>query len=261
MKVENSRVVYTAVFGDYDNVSPVDINWECDFVCFTDNPSLVAPGWDLAVVPLNGESPSARNRWYKFMPHEFLQDYQHSLYIDGNISVLKDPSKLFDKYLTDYLIAIPKHEDRNCAYFESEVCIKLGKVDKEVTRSQMKFGMTENGIIFRSHNSELIKVLMINWWSEYCSGGKRDQFSLPYLIWKHNVAVCNVEEGPRICEDFFTINLHAIDEKKTYLQRLARRANGRKHLGIHYYIISKLVYMLVTVRDTLIKNNKRKGRQ
>ena len=257
----NRRVVYTAVFGNYDHLPPVNLAWSCDFICFTDSRTLVSPGWKVIVCELNGESPAQANRRYKILAHEYLADYELSLYIDANIRILLDPNSLFTKYLQHGIIAIPKHQDRDCAYEEARTCIMRGLVNTEITARQMeryaingfpkKSGMTENGIIFRNHNERAVTELMNHWWQEYCNGGRRDQLSLPYLIWKHNVAVQEVVEGPRITALYFSIQLHASDKLKSPMMRLARIANGRKHLAFHYLVISLMVSAVINLRNDI----------
>lgn len=261
MKSAPFNVVYTAVFGDYDHVHAVNPEWGCDFVCFTDNPKLVSPGWRVVIVQLKGESPAQANRRYKMLPHEYLAGYERSLYVDGNIKIVADPTLLFKKYLEKGVIAIPKHQDRNCAYVEARLCIKLGRVNKEITEQQMSryanegfpknFGMTENNIILRRHNDKKVISMMEAWWAEYCSGGRRDQLSLPYLIWKHKIDVLEVVEGPRMSTKFFSLDLHAIDKSKSFIRRLARHANARRHLSYFYLLISKVVSLVVSLRDKL----------
>lgn len=266
MNQTKTKVVYTAVFGDYDVVSAVNPQWGCDFICFTDNPKLVSDGWQVVTVRLNDETPSQANRRYKMLPHLYLPSYERSLYIDGNIKLVIDPSPLFEKYLDKGLIAIPTHQDRNCVYTEAQYCIKGGRVDKEITEQQManyaakgfpvKFGMTENGVIFRKHLHENVIKLMDAWWVEYNNGGKRDQLSLPYLIWAHKINVLEVTEGLRINTMYFLIDLHAKDQTKNLISRLARQVNERKHLTYHYLIISKVVSLIVAIRDKILIGNR-----
>ncbi len=262
MKSAQTKVVYTAVFGNYDHVPAVNSEWDCDFVCFTDNPKLVSYGWQVANVQLNGEPTAQANRRYKMLPHKYFSNYERSLYVDGNIRIVADPSPLFYKYLENGIIAIPKHQDRRCAYMEARSCIEQGLVSKEIAEQQMaryavdglpkNFGITENNIIFRRHHDENVTAIMDSWWEEYCNGGRRDQLSLPYLIWKHKIDVLEVIEGPRISTKHFEINLHAMDKSKPFIKRLARRANGKKHLNVYYLIISKIVSLVVAIRDKLL---------
>jgi len=258
-----SKVVYTAVFGGYDLVPKVNPAWDCDFICFTDTPALISVGWKVVVIQLNGESPASANRRYKILPHKYLDKYEYSLYVDGNIQILVDPSPLFRKYLENGNVAIPKHQDRNCAYAEAKLCIVGGRVNKEITERQMTryaqdgfpemFGMTENGILLRRHNDESVMALMDAWWIEYCCGGLRDQLSLPYLLWKHKFKVLEITEGPRINEEFFKITLHSERRAKSLLSRLATQVNEKKHLNLYYFIASGLVSLVVAMRSGLRK--------
>ncbi|XYJ11579.1 glycosyltransferase domain-containing protein [Telluria sp. B2] len=263
MKSSSRLVVYTAVFGNYDRVAPPNGKWDCDFICFTDNPDLVSDGWQIVNVSLDGCSPVEVNRLYKMLPHRFLPSYEQSLYVDGNVKILANPNILSRKYLKDNFIAIPKHQDRDCIYEEAKICMEAGRVDREITECQMqryandgfptKFGMTENGIIFRRHHDQRSVTLMSAWWDEYCNGGKRDQLSLAYLVWKLNVNVQLIEEGPRINTRYFEIALHESDNSKSFLVRLARTINGKKHLSYVYLYLSYLISFLVAARDILIK--------
>ncbi|CAK0772884.1 conserved hypothetical protein [Gammaproteobacteria bacterium] len=265
MKLKPKRVVYTAVFGNYDQVPPVNPKWDCDFICFTDNPENVSSGWQVVMVKLNGEQPAQANRRYKMLPHKYLLNYECSLYVDGNIRIVSDPSPLFRKYLDSGVIAMPKHQDRKCVYEEARVCIEGGRVDKKITEQQMsrylangfpeKYGMTENGIIFRRHHDINLIAMMTSWWEEYCNGGRRDQLSLSYLIWKYQIDVLEVIEGVRINKKFFEIDLHVNDKSKSFIIRLARKANQNKHLNYYYFIISKIVSLAIIIRNKFLPYN------
>lgn len=266
MKSVQTKVVYTAVFGSYDHVPAVNSAWDCDFVCFTDSPEFVSAGWKIVILDLGGESPAQANRRFKMKPHKYLSNYECSLYIDGNIKVLIDPSPLFEKYLAHGVIAIPKHQDRHCAYMEAQACIDVGLVNKDITDNQMTkyasagfpkdFPMTENGVILRKHNDKSVITIMDAWWTEYCNGAKRDQLSLPYLIWKNKIEVSDVTEGPRINTKYFKFELHQIDKSKSFIKRFARRVNEEKHLAYHFLLLSKLVSIIVKVRDSFRIRNR-----
>lgn len=256
-------VVYTAVFGAYDRVSEVDSSWDCDFVCFTDNPDLLPSGWRVVLVDLDGDSPAQINRRYKMLPHIYFPNYECSLYVDGNIKIVKNPCDLFAKYLDDGVIAIPKHQDRDCAYEEASICIKSGIVSGQVTARQMgryaaegfpkNYGLTENGVIFRRHHDEKVVPVMNRWWDEYRLGGKRDQLSLPYLFWRDGLQVQDVVEGPRISSEYFVIELHAGEMSMPLISRLARIANGRRHLTLFYFISAKLVSIALIIRQSVFR--------
>lgn len=267
MITSRSKVVYTAIFGNYDNLADVNPNWDCDFVCFTNNSSIISAGWQVVIVPLDADSESQANRRYKMLPHKYLQNYEWSLYVDGNIRLMNDPSSLFYKYLNNGSIAIPKHQDRNCLYKEALVCIESGHASKYLTEQQVaiymkqgfpqEYGMTENNIILRRHNDLNVIALMESWWREYSDWGKRDQLSLSYLIWKYEIEVLELLESPRISEDFFRIELHLTDKSKNILRRWARQIAIKKNINLYFFTLSIFVDFFITMRNKfLIKNPK-----
>lgn len=242
------KVVYTAVFGNYDQVSAVNESWDCDFICFTDNPNLVSHGWKVVEIPLNGESPAQVNRRYKLLPHKYFPNHEHSLYLDGNVKIVEDPSHLFEKYLDKGVIAIPRHPFRNCAYLEARLCIKSMLANKEVTENQMKryaaegfpknFGLTANRVLLRKHHDASVIVLMESWWDEYCMGGNRDQLSLSYLIWRYKINVLELLESPGFGNHCFEIIPHKVDKSKSVVERLTSRVNRKMYLAYYYRIIA-----------------------
>ena len=70
----NKKVIYTAIFGDYDNLHiPEFVPDGFDFICFTDG-NLKSDFWDVKkVLPLYEDS--TRNaRKYKILTHRFLSE-------------------------------------------------------------------------------------------------------------------------------------------------------------------------------------------
>ncbi|MCP4179752.1 MAG: DUF616 domain-containing protein, partial [bacterium] len=197
--MKNSFVIYTALFGDYDELlEPKEKYPECDFVCFTDQIDLTSSIWKVIIVKPNNLSSNILNRRYKWLPHLYLKEYEVSMYIDSSILVLNNPINLVHKYFysSDRLIAISRHPDRNCIYDESIACLDYHKSKFFDTLKQMifykksgfpkNFGLSANGVIIRKHNSAEIIKLMEDFWVEFnCWNSKRDQLSFYYIIWKN----------------------------------------------------------------------------
>lgn len=254
IKVTRSRVVYTAVFGRYDHVLAVNPEWDCDFVCFTDNLEIVSQGWQAVLVQLDGEPPAQANRRYKMLPHKYLSKYMLSLYVDGNIRIVADPSPLFEKYLAGNIIAIPKHQDRVCTYEEASLCIAGKLVDKEIAEQQMKryardgfplkFGLTSNGIILRKHFDANVIALMTAWWEEYSIGAKRDQLSLQYLIWKHNIHIATMEESAHKNTKYFRISVHPSQSRLSVAGRIVDYIGCNRHRNFFYGIVYRIIHKM-----------------
>jgi len=229
----NILVVYTALFGDYDDlIDPKEDYNGCIFICFTDQKHLKSNIWEIRVIedidlPLN-----MMNRRYKILPHLFLSEYEQSLYIDANIGILENPRYLSSKYLKKNHFYMPKHFDRNCIYEEAKECIVLSKSDFFKTKKQIKmyqvdgfpkaFGMGENNILLRTHNEQVIVSIMENWWQELLHGVKRDQLSLAYILWKHNKRFNYLTEHARD-KKYFTYTKHHNEKKIRVLEDIKNR--------------------------------------
>ena len=223
-------VVYTALFGDYDDLIDPPKKFEgCDFVCFTDQKLLKSDLWEIRLVEDCDLPPNMMNRRYKILPHLFFPEYERSLYVDANIKLLNNPFNLVNKYLGKSLFSAPKHPWRNCIYQEARECIYLKKERYESIAPQIKkyresgmpenFGLTENNVLIRFHNDLKVIALMISWWDEINVGAKRDQLSLPYVLFKHEFDISLIEESSRSKNAYLIALQHKI-KKSFILQKL-----------------------------------------
>ena len=231
-KIKHSFVVYTALFGDYDNLQEPSKNYQgCDFICFTNQKQLTSAIWDIKLIELDNQSPSEANRYYKLLYYLHLAKYTQSLYIDANIQLLQDPKQLAKRYLSQYDIAIPQHFLRDCSYQETAVVIRSGRIalwpSIRQTRQYIKdgypehFGLTENNVIFRNHNDS-VKILMQQWWSQLQQTVLRDQLSLGYVCWKLNYKkLAKINENVRGRGDCFLHHKHKKDTRTVHVRALA----------------------------------------
>jgi len=201
-------LVYTALFGDYDYlIDPREKFEGCDFICFTDQNQLKSDFWEIRLIDKCDLPLNMMNRKYKILPHLFIKSYERSLYIDPNIAILKNPKDLSDKYLNHLDFVVPKHFLRNCVYDEAKECIILMKDIKKNIKKQIQrykeanfpaqFGLSENNILLRNHLKKSISILMESWWLELNKETKRDQLSLPFVMWKENRAYNFMAESAR----------------------------------------------------------------
>lgn len=212
-------VVYTALFGDYDDlIDPPEKFEGCDFVCFTDQKHLKSDIWEIRFVEDCDLPPNMMNRRYKILPHLFFPEYERSLYIDANITILKNPKELSDRYLSRFDFVAPKHFARDCVYDEAKECIVLMKDKTKNIKKQMqrykeagfpsRFGLSENNILLRRHLKESVMHLMVSWWQELQKETKRDQLSLPYAMWKSGLEYQFMEETSRQGKGYLDYSLH-----------------------------------------------------
>ncbi|MFT4856186.1 MAG: hypothetical protein ACI9UV_000428 [Algoriphagus sp.] len=194
----NRWVIYTALFGDYDKLAtPIQKFEGFDFVCFTDQQNLDADVWEVKIIESTEKSPILMNRRIKMMPHQYLAEYDVSIYIDSNLKILKDLRQLIEVELLERNFLVPRHLYRDCLYEEAKECLIFQKSEYSATLKQLNdyraagfpvhFGLAENGILIRKHNDPEIQSLMEQWWEEFQNGSGRDQLSLPYIFWKNEL--------------------------------------------------------------------------
>lgn len=210
-------VVYTALFGDYDDlIDPPERFEGCDFVCFTDQKHLKSDIWEIRLVEECDLPSNMMNRRYKILPHLFISEYDNSLYVDTNIAILRNPKVLSDEYMGEFDFVAPKHFARDRIYDEAYVLIRTGRVNiKKLYMQTYKYlksgyrcqnSMAENNILFRAHNK--LTVLSEYWWDVFYSGVSRDQLSLAYVAWKKEVPIgLDIEISARK-DKFFSIKQH-----------------------------------------------------
>lgn len=197
--------IYTAVFGNYDNVpEPLIKPDNCDYFIFTDQTTDFSNSlWQKKNIPkkIEGLNNVEKNRYIKMHPHEFFEDYEYSIYIDGNIQVITDLTEYINK-LGDIGIGVHKHKCRTCVYDELKIIVKNGKDNKKNADKHLKYlietnmpknyGLLECGMIVRRHNDELCVEIMNSWWDEFSNYSKRDQISLPHVLFIHNIPIESV---------------------------------------------------------------------
>ena len=211
----SGRVVYTSIFGDYDEKQEQRVSgW--DWECFDETNSV------------SFYTDNNRNaKKAKILPHRYFGiDYEYSIFIDGNMYVVGNVDELIEKYLNDSNIAFFDHnknimDPRDCIYDEYNAIINLGKNDPnqnykddpqtmydQVKRYQDEGYPSHNGlitgmVILRRHNEKDCIRVMEDWWTEIKYGSKRDQLSFNYVAWK-NKTKFNYMEGDSRNNEYFT---------------------------------------------------------
>ena len=130
-------------------------------------------------------------------PKELFENYDYTIYIDGNIRIISDISNFVRCTNEKTGLAFHRHYARNCVYREKEACKLYKKGNESKLQQQIQrykdngfpkeYGLLEcNVIVTDLKNLNAINILN-NWWDEfYLSESKRDQISLPYILWKLN---------------------------------------------------------------------------
>lgn len=138
-------------------------------------------------------NPVLNAKIYKILPHKFL-DCDISIWVDGNIYLLKTPEELVKEWLGDNDIALFRHyKSKNLDWELKWIKYKFTRrsdVSIEATRQvehYKKLGeptqqeMAMGGFVIRRH-VPIIERFNEAWWAEICRWGQRDQLSLPMVL-------------------------------------------------------------------------------
>jgi hypothetical protein len=210
-------VVYTAVFGDYDDlfVPSLEQVSHCDFVAFTDQPSVPSP-WRRGRVDYVNPDNARRNRFHKLLPHRLFPEYEWSLYLDANIELRSDPIAFLNRYRDlGPAFFLFSHPARRTVAEELGACLTKRKDDPLLMMRQVSrylesgfrnsFPLTENNVLLRRHNDPALAALNEAWWEEVKSNSGRDQLSLPFVLERagyRDVALFGNEISVRNSPDF-----------------------------------------------------------
>lgn len=200
-KIYNGKkfVIYSVISGNYDKIlDPIYYDDSIDYYMFTDSNIPKNSVWkkiSFESIGIENLSPFDQTRYVKTHPHLFFQDYDYSMYIDGNVRITCDIKPLFYTLIEEgKTIALHNHQCRDCAYDEAKVIIASGRVKILDIIKQMKtyrkerfpkhYGLFEMNIILRKHNDPLLIQIMEEWWNQILNYAKRDQLSFTYVLWK-----------------------------------------------------------------------------
>ena len=218
----SSNVVYTSIFDKYDEIQKQNLPDGWDWQCFSEENSL----------PIYEDNNRNAKR-FKVLPHRYLQDYEYSIFIDGNMTVRGNIDELIEKYLSDANVAFFSHNEnnldaRNSAYDEAQTIFDLGEknikrspergilnykdnpfvIQKQMERYRIlrypaNDGLITGMVILRRHNEKDCIETMENWWTEIKYNSKRDQLSFNYCAWKNDLKFNYMDGDSRDNEYFY----------------------------------------------------------
>lgn len=191
--------VYTCIWGNYDTIAePMYINPSIDYFIITDQEIPDHSKWKRFDLSDNeeiiGMTPTEINRYCKMMAHKLFPEYEYSIYIDGNIRIITDMYPLISD-MGERVIGIHSYQV-DCIYNMKDAIIAGKKAKKKDVDRQIKeyrgkgfpehFGAFECNVICRRHMDKDCISIMNDWWNEFNKfETRRDQLSLPYVVWKN----------------------------------------------------------------------------
>lgn len=216
-------LIYTAIYGAYDDLKqPVEQDYPCDFLCFTDTPAPEQIGaWH--IIQSEGDPnfhPRMQAKLFKILSHQvfpggrlaprhdparlltrFTGPYDFTIWMDASLAI-KSSTFVREMMSTtgDSGWAMFAHPDRDCIFQEANLSSQLKKYLNLPVHEQVSFygeagiqphsGLFACGVIVRREplDSSLMDA-NLSWWRENCRWTYQDQLSLPYVLKLHNLRV------------------------------------------------------------------------
>lgn len=233
-------IVYTVIANEYDDISPIEFESNCDFFIISDCDMEVPKGWKFRKIEnIQNFTPVEYNRYYKMNGSLVFGEGNPTIYLDSNIELTSCPEPIF-KYgkELDIDIGMYEHPARNDFYEELELIKKLGycyfwqanKVGNRYKCSIGYQGFFEANIIYRNGTVEVSRM-MSSWFEEFSKHIKRDQVSLNYISFKHAVKIKS-------------FGLHDARNEKKYFNLKPHKNNKNAAFNIKAKVLNKLARML-----------------
>ena len=193
-------ILYTALFGKIGRGvhSPKVSIPDVDRFCFTDL-DIKSDFYQIKKMNLDPLVSIRAQRFVKIcIPDEIFDNYEYSVYVDCKRESVIDFEWLLDFMESGSDFVTRQHKTRDCIYEEGRVCIEKGRDDEATILKQLDFyrkegypihnGLHYSYILLRRHTRRLKKFSRL-WWGQLEQYSHRDQISLPYVAWKHNVRI------------------------------------------------------------------------
>lgn len=186
--------IYTALFGHYfDRVPPV-VGQQVPCICFTDDPDLAAPGWEIRLVERLEATPRLKAKWFKLNPHECLPEFDASIWIDAGWAI---HSVWFAREALGYLggAAWLGYPHRWHKTIQDELGASIHPKMSGYPLAQQVQCYFDQGMpdtvrvlectsIVRRHHDPCVVEVDLAWWWENTAWSECDQLSLPFVLWK-----------------------------------------------------------------------------
>lgn len=197
---------YTFVSSGYDVLlSHNHVVYDWDYICFTDDENLLKKKyigiWRIKPAIFLNMDSKRNSGWHKTHPEICCGQYSQSVWIDANVNILSD--YLEQEILSrDMDLLVPLHYLRDCIFQEIQAVIDAGRDTTKVCLGTAKFlqdskmpehyGLNETNIVFRRHNSDVVRSIDNIWWDCIMKYSKRDQLSFSYALFKNDICPADI---------------------------------------------------------------------
>ncbi|MBO7144838.1 MAG: DUF616 domain-containing protein [Salinivirgaceae bacterium] len=237
-------VIYTAIVGEYDEISqPLVVDDRFDYILFSNDIKVPKVGvWRVRPINYYNVVQTKIARWVKTHPEELLPEYECSVWLDARIIIKSQYiyDKTVELYDSKNILSLQTNPDFNCIYKEMIRMLFLQWEEESVILSwghhlreenyPRNIGTKETGLLYRKHSDKTIKQFDELWWWCIENYSRRDQFSFNYVLWKLKITsnsflpdVLGVRTSKYLC-----LNNHTNHKNK-------KISEGKCSLLLHYY--------------------------
>jgi len=245
LEVKSPKIVVTADIGNYSGqeafIESAACNKELIFLNFIDYPALDNLPSNMFTINViwTGDDPRFIGKFFKILPHLYLEEFKENLWIDSNIKLSSISS--FFECLKPYDFSCMLHDKRKTIISEAEEIIFQGKDDKLIIEGLLnsyeekvydfkKLPLLAGRFLYRKNNDQIIKFNQI-WFDLLVNGSIRDQLSLP-------IAESKVEIKTYLLPSDHSKNLFKVQFHNKY--DVGKYGNGAEQIIRSY--ISRLKY-------------------
>jgi hypothetical protein len=195
--------VYSVIFGPVDIIhEPLTVADNCDYFLFTDQPVPPDSTWVKKDFTASEhglpEDNALKSRYIKMFPDQFFPEYDFTLYLDGKYQIRTDPTELIGD-MGPLGLKMFQHPQRTCVYQEIRACLKQHKGSPEALKEYARYlrqngmprhyGLLEGAILLRETGNPRCQAIMNQWWDQFYQHIRRDQLSLPFILWQNEVTI------------------------------------------------------------------------
>lgn len=189
--------VYSAIIGKYDVIlQPSLVDDRFDYVIFSDClPEGKQGVWQVRRIDYSNPIKAKVARYIKTHPETLLSEYEASLWLDANISIVG--KEIYDRFVelfeNETLVASVKHLVYDCVFnemfsvldfhYESEEVVVRWGHELRKRDFPKHAGMFETGLLYRRHSSDEVKRFDAIWWKYIDAYSKRDQLSFTVALY------------------------------------------------------------------------------
>ncbi|MEN9316469.1 MAG: hypothetical protein RIS35_2862 [Pseudomonadota bacterium] len=193
--------IYTIIGSGADTFNPqplADKSAGLPFLCFTTDPKLRSPGWDVRVITNLFPSDAARSLSdVKTRPHRYLADFDVSLYVDNSVLLTESPARIFGRYAGSRF-ALAARSSRLSLLEEFDEVLRQGLDDErrvleqfEHYRSALPRVLLErpwwDGVMLRHHNTKAMVDFGEIWSAHVNRYSAREGLSLNHAMLESGV--------------------------------------------------------------------------